>query len=159
LLIWEGANHYGPTVDGWKQLEPSFLPGGDPGRCFVAMWFDDGLDSAYITGFARAIEGCGFKPYRVKEDPTNKGITDLVLSEIRRSQFVVADFTGQRPSVYYEAGFAHGIGREVIACCQTDHLSNLAFDTRHLGHVVWNEPADLREKLSNSIRANIIPKR
>jgi len=147
------------SIEGWQVIEPSLAPGGEPDRCFVAMWFDDGLDSAYNSGFVKAIEECGFKPYRVKEDPTNKGITDRILSEIRRAHFIVADFTGQRQSVYYEAGFAHGIGREVIACCQDGHVTNLAFDTRHLGHVVWKDATDLRTKLRDSIRANIIPKR
>lgn len=40
-------------------------------------------------------------------------------AEIRRSRFLVADFThdkkqGARGSVYYEAGFAHGLNIPVI---------------------------------------------
>jgi nucleoside 2-deoxyribosyltransferase len=133
-------------------------PGGEPDRCFVAMWFSPDLDSVFESGFAKAIETCGFRPYRVKEDPTNKSIIDQILAEIRRAHFVVADYTGQRPSVYYEAGFAHGIGREVIGCCREGEASSLAFDTRHLGHIVWKDADDLKTKLVNSIQANIIPR-
>jgi len=150
---------YEVTVQGWQSLEPTFTPGGVPGRCFVAMWFDDSLDAVYSDGIELGVKDAGFTPYRVKEDPTNKGITDLVLSEIRRAQFVVADFTGHRNSVYYEAGFAQGIGREVIWCCREDQVGELTFDTRHLGHVVWKDVADLRLTLARSIQANIIPKR
>lgn len=106
-----------------------------------------------------AIKECGFNPYRTKGDPTNKSIPDKILAEIARSQFVVADFTGHRHNVYYEAGFAHGLGREVIGCCRHDESDRLKFDTRHLGHVVWKDTAGLRQKLADSIRANIIPKR
>lgn len=150
---------YSPTIKGWQAIEPTLPVGGERDRCFVAMWFHDNLDSVYAAGFAKAIEACNFKPYRIKEDPTNKGIADKILAEIRRSRFVVADFTGQRTSVYHEAGFAHGLGREVIGCCREGDVRSLTFDTRHLGHVVWKDAKDLREKLADSIRANIIPKR
>jgi hypothetical protein len=154
-----GAGNYTPTIKGWQRLEPMLHAGGEPDRCFVAMWFADELDPVYETGFAKAIEQCGFRCYRVKEDPTNKAVIDTILAEIRRAHFVVADFTGNRQSVYYEAGFARGIGREVIGCCREGETRGLAFDTRHLGHVVWKDSADLQEKLMNSIQANILPKR
>ena len=85
-------------------------------------------------------------------------ISDRVLAEIQRAEFVIADFTGQRQSVYFEAGFARGLGRQVIWCCRHDDVPNLHFDTKHLGHVVWKDASasDLRVKLEESIRANII---
>jgi hypothetical protein len=164
LKVYYDANRsevtgYSPTIEGWQAIEPTLPVDGEPHRCFVAMWFTDELDSVYDGAFYKAIRECGFQPYRVKEDPTNKGITDRILSEIRRARFVVADFTGQRQSVYYEAGFAHGLGREVIGCCREDEIGSVAFDTRHLGHVVWKDAADLKVKLADSIRANIIPNR
>jgi hypothetical protein len=123
------------------------------------MWFDDSMDVYYTDGIEPGVKDAGFTPYRVKEHPTNKGISDLILSEIRRAQFVVADFTGQRNSVYYEAAYAQGIGREVIWCCREEEVTKLAFDTRHLGHIAWKDAADLRLKLSRSIQANILPKK
>ena len=150
---------YKPTIDGWQEIEPTLRSPIESKRSFVAMWFDDELDGAFTDGFSLGIEDCGFEAYRVKSDPTNKAIIDRILSEIRQAHFVVADFTGNRQSVYYEAGFAVGLGREVISCCREDSVKSLTFDTRHLGHVVWKDAADLREKLANSIRANIIPKR
>jgi hypothetical protein len=150
---------YTPTIKGWQTVEPTLPVGGEKGRCFMAMWFDDSLDSAYAGGFEMAIKECGFNPYRTKEDPTNKSVPDKILAEITRSQFVVADFTGHRHNVYYEAGFARGLGREVIGCCRHDEADRLKFDTRHLGHVIWKDTDDLRQKLADSIRANIIPKR
>ncbi|MDE3178774.1 MAG: hypothetical protein KGM47_03860 [Acidobacteriota bacterium] len=144
------------TIDGWRQLEPALRPGGEPGRCFIASWLDDQMDEPYRKGVEPAVKDCGYRPVWMKDIPENKGITDRIKSEIRRAEFIVADFTGQRPSVYYESGFAQGLGREVIWCCREDELAKLHFDIRHLGHVVWRNPADLREKLADSIRANII---
>ena len=103
-----------------------------------------------------AIRACSYVPFWIGETPTNEGISDRVLAEIQRAEFVIADFTGQRQSVYFEAGFARGLGRPVIWCCQQDDVPGLHFDTRHLGHVAWKDARDLRVKLEASIRANII---
>ena len=147
------------TVPGWQVIEPMLTPGGIEGRCFVAMSFDPRLDDAYTVGIEPAIRDCGFEPVCMKTIQTNEGITDRILAEVRLAQFVVADFTGQRHGVYFEAGFAKGLGRQVIWSCRSDDVDNLHFDTKHLGHVVWENPSDLRLKLASSIRTNILPKR
>jgi hypothetical protein len=147
------------SVAGWQAIEPRVEVGGVPGRCFIAMSFDSSLNDAYTLGMKPAIEDLNFKAVCMKEIATNEGITNRILSEIRLAQFVVADFTGQRGGVYFEAGFARGLGREVIWSCRKDELDLVHFDIKHFGHVVWETPADLRTKLAESIRANIIPKR
>jgi hypothetical protein len=69
------------------------------------------------------------------------------------------DFTGQRGGVYVEAGFARGLGREVIWSCRKEELHLVHFDIKHFGHVVRSDPPEVRAKLADSIRANIIPKK
>jgi len=145
------------TVMGWEQVQPPAGPAGVPGRCFVAMSFADELDEAYLLGIKPAVEqDCGMNAIRMKELHHNQDICDRLLSEIRQAQFVIADFTGHRNGVYYEAGFARALGREVINCCRADCFDELHFDTNHLNHIKWTAPADLREKLTHRIRATIL---
>ena len=67
----------------------------------------------------------------------------------------MADFTQDgdlaRGGVYYEAGFAQGLGLPVIFTCQKDCVEKLHFDTNHYNHLVWTEPEELRKMLSNRI--------
>lgn len=149
---------YAPTIEGWQAVEPTISPGGDPERCFVAMSFDASHDLAYSQGIKPAIEtDCRLQCICLRDDvPKPVGITDRILSEIRLAGFVVADFTGQNQGVYFEAGFARGLGRDVIWTCRENEVEKLHFDTKHLGHVLWRDTEDLRRKLADSIRANII---
>lgn len=85
-------------------------------------------------------------------------IDDEIIAEIRRSRFVVADFThdkekGVRGSVFYEAGFASGLGLEVIYSCRKGLEGELSFDTRQYHHILWETPEDLRIQLRDRIRA------
>jgi hypothetical protein len=145
------------SVKGWQEIEPAGIGAGIPNRCFVAMSFSDELDGAYQLGIKPAIEqDCGYIAVRMKELHHNQDICDRLLSEIRRAQFVVADFTLHRNGVYYEAGFARALGREVINCCRDTDFAKLHFDTNHLSHLQWSTAGDLREKLADRIRATIL---
>lgn len=134
----------------------------DSSQCFVAMWFDDSMNDVYEKGFRAAIEAAGYTPLRIDQKPDLIGkIDDEIIAEIRRSRFVVADFThgetGARGGVYYEAGFAHGLGLPVIFTCRKDKIDEAHFDTRQFYHILWEQEniEDLRKQLTDRILAAI----
>ena len=144
------------TVEGWKHIQPLQQPGGIPGQCFVAMWFSEETRAAYEVGIKPAIVKAGCWPIRIDQKEHNNEIPDEIIAEIRNSQFMVADFTGQRLGVYYEAGFAMGLGRKVIWCCRKDEIGKLHFDTNHKNHIDWETATELYERLYTRIRATIL---
>jgi hypothetical protein len=77
------------------------------------------------------------------------------MAQIRRSRFVVVDYTGQRHNVYFEAGFALGLGLTVIPTCRADESDKLQFDVRHLNTLAWKSSDELAEGLDRRIRAVI----
>jgi len=77
------------------------------------------------------------------------------MAEIRRSRFVVADYTGQVNGVYFEVGFALGRGLVVIPTCRRDQIASLHFDIKHLNTLVWGAPQDLAVSLRRRIEAVI----
>ena len=132
----------------------------DLSQCFVAMWFDDSIDQAYEEGIKKAVEECGYKPLRIDQKPDVNKIDDEIIAEIRRSRFVVADFThdkekGIRGAVFFEAGFAYGLGLEVIYSCRKGLEKELNFDTRQYHHILWETPEDLCKQLGDRIRARV----
>jgi nucleoside 2-deoxyribosyltransferase len=124
-------------------------------QAFVAMWFCDDTVQAYSQGIDLAIRECGFSPRRIDLKETNQKVCDEIIADIRRSRFMVADFTGQRGGVYYEAGFAQGLGIPVIWTCKKGGEKKLHFDTRQYNHILWETPEELRGKLTARIRATI----
>ncbi len=147
------------TIDGYSRLEEFEKASVNSSQVFVAMWFDDCLNEAYENGVAEGIADAGYKPVRIDRKDHNNRIDDEIIAEIRRSRFLVADFTqgesGARGGVYYEAGFAHGLNIPVIFTCREDVIGSVHFDTRQYNHITWKTPEDLREGLANRISATI----
>jgi len=149
------------TPDGWarfdKLTQGTSLP---ENPVFVAMWFGDAdeksnMDEAYLKAIQPAIGQAGYRATRVDMVEHNGWIMDKVLGDIRLAPFIVADFTGNRNGVYFEAGFARGLGIPVIHTCRQEHLDKAHFDTKQLNHVLWQTPDELREKLYNRIAGTI----
>lgn len=143
------------TSSGWEYLESIRAIRTDSLQAFVAMSFDRCLSSVYENAIAPAIQLAGYRPYRIDSEPHLERIDVKIVAEIRRSRFLVADVTQQKAGVYYEAGFAHGIGIPVIWCVRTDDLKNVHFDTRQFNHILWETENELHEQLTNFIMATI----
>ena len=127
---------------------------------FVAMWFDNSMAAVFENGIAPAIEDAGYTPVRIDRQEFLGKVDDEIMAEIRKSRFVVADFTtseesGARGGVYYEAGFAQGLDIPVIHTCRQDRMQAVHFDTNHFNHITWETPEDLRTQLHRRIEATL----
>lgn len=147
------------TVEGYTRLAELDKRDTQSSRAFVAMWFDKSMEDLWENGIKPGIEDAGYEAVRIdRKEHVNK-IDDEIIAEIKRSRFVVADFThgkeGMRGGVYYEAGFAHGMNIPVIFTCVEDILEDIHFDTRQYNHIIWEKPEELREQLANRIAAVI----
>ncbi len=145
-LTWEGLEK-AAEIESRKVISKN---------CFVAMSFDASLNEAYDDGIKPAIEQAGYTPIRIDKEEHNEKICDLIIAEIRKCKFLVADMTMHKQNVYYEAGFLQGLGRDIIFTCREDEIKNVHFDTRQYNHIVWSDPEDLRKKLLARIEATII---
>jgi hypothetical protein len=146
---------YRLTVDGLRDVAP-LRPEGLQGVAFVAMWFDPSRSEAF-EAIRGALEiDCGLRAIRIDRVHHNDQITDRIMAGIRGAEFLVADVTGQRAGVYFEAGFAMGLGRPVVWCCERADLPNVHFDTRQFSHVIYDSPEQLRPQLRDRVRATIL---
>jgi hypothetical protein len=141
------------TMPGWGKYAELKQTGVSTSQAFVAMWFDDCTEEAWQDGLRKGIAASGYDPLRINMKEHVNKICDEIIAEIRRSRFVVADYTGHRGGVYYEAGFAAGRGLTVIPTCRKDEMNQLHFDVRQYNCIDWQTPAELAERLQARIEA------
>ena len=134
----------------------------ESGKAFVAMWFDPEMNDAYDNGIEPALMYLGYEPIRVDRVLSTDDIVAEIFDQIAECDLMVADFThgkdGSRGGVYYEAGYAEGLGKPVIMACRADQLPDIHFDTSHRFHIVWKTPKDLRDALKERIPARVAAK-
>jgi len=124
---------------------------------FCAMWFDDEVMPLWTTSIAPGIEAAGYEPLRLDKHEHNNRIDEEIIASIRRARFVVADLTAHRQGVYFEAGFAMGLGLPVIWMVRNDDLDDTHFDNRQFNFIVWapGELDEARRRLQHRIEATI----
>jgi|GEM_PF-4247590 len=151
----DGPLEYALTLEGMKKAESVIgeirqtLP-----QAFVAIFFNQESKKRYDV-LKVALEECGYVALRMDEKEHNKQIVPEIKSEIRNSDFVVVELIGHRNSVYFEAGFAEGIGKEVIYTCHKDELEAVNFDIRQVNLVLYESEDELKNKLIQRIRATV----
>ena len=167
------------TVSGFSRAEKLQKEVVNSKQGFVAMWFNEDMMKIFQEYISRAIRESGYDPFIIPMKEHNNDICDNIIAEIRKSKFLVADFTGQRGGVYFEAGFAYGLGIPVIWTCheswfdieiekeievKIDGEIKLGifkekrvthFDINHYNFIVWKDGEDLFNKLRNRIMATV----
>lgn len=125
-------------------LQKSFI--SPKPQVFVIMKFgDDNLDSAYEGVIKPIVKEFGLNPIRIDEVQDSGKITDQVLQCIAESKYIIADLTGERPNCYYECGFAHALGKELILTIKaTDEIH---FDLAVYRFIKWKTEANLKKLL------------
>ena len=118
---------------------------------FVIMPFDKSFNDLYEIGIKSACNAAGADCERVDEQMFLENILERIYNQISRADIVVAEMTGRNPNVFYEAGYAHGLGKPVILL--TKSADDIPFDLRHYPHIVYQESiVTLREQLERKIR-------
>lgn len=131
-------------------LQKSFLP--QDNQVFVIMKFNDKtLDSAYEGAIKPIFEKHGIKVIRVDEIQNSGKISDQILELISSSRYVFADLTGSRPNCYYETGFSHAIGKQMILSCHKSEA--IHFDLAGYRFITWETESELRRELEKRVKA------
>ncbi|MEI6080691.1 MAG: nucleoside 2-deoxyribosyltransferase [bacterium] len=146
------------TPEGWQHINQNKI--SNTNQVFVAMNFDVQYNDIWETISKTLKETSFLTPYRVdKENFDDEKICEKIMSEIRKSRLLIADVTGGKQGVYFEAGYAMGLGIPVVwTCKKTDNINNdMHFDTRQYQHIIWEKPEDLASKLKAKVEALYLP--
>lgn len=91
-------------------------------RCFVAMAFDQkDTEELYEKSIQSVLKSNDIIPVIINRREDNRDINNQIIEQLNTCDFVIADLTYTRPSVYFEAGYAQR-KVEVIYTVRSDHL-------------------------------------
>jgi hypothetical protein len=101
--------------------------------------------------FESSCREAGFELRGTGEEATTERIIPRILDGIRRAAFVIADISDVRPNVFYEIGFAQGLGKQVILTAKTG--TALPFDMVDIPVLFWDTQRSLRDQLTTRLRS------
>lgn len=147
-VLYEGLDKFGLTI------ARKIIDQKREETVFVAMSFSTEMKDARETIEAAIIE-CGYKPILIDVKEHNNQIVPEIFREIENSKFIVADLTEQKSGVYYEAGYAQALNKNVILMCRNNEKEKVHFDVGQINTIFWKDLYILRERLVKRIVATI----
>lgn len=97
-----------------------------------------------------ATTSIGFSCVRADDIWEHHTIIQDIVNIIARAKVVICDCSGKNPNVFYEAGIAHAIGKEVILITQSEY--DIPFDLRHLRYIRYLPNSEGLTELSVSLQ-------
>jgi len=118
----------------------------------IMMPFSAEFNPVYST-LQEATGSVGFSSKRADDMWEHHTIIQDVVNIIARAKVVICDCSGKNPNVFYEAGIAHAIGKEVILITQSEH--DIPFDLRHIRYIRYLPNSEGLNELSLSLQAKL----
>jgi hypothetical protein len=103
-------------------------------RIAVMMPFNSDFDQVWQT-LRRATQAQSWLCQRADDIWDNSVLVNDVVALIARSKTVICDLTGRNANVFYEAGIAHTLGREVVLITQS--AADVPFDLGHHRYITY----------------------
>ena len=148
------------SISGWN-INPQITARYESNAAFIMMQIDPtkpALEDLYNV-YKECFSEFGITAIRADEIEHQETITDKIIERIKLSEFLLADLTGERPSVYYEIGYAHALGKKVIMYRSSD--TKLHFDLAGYNCPEYKNLSALRKQLMRRLEhiTNRKPKR
>ncbi len=96
---------------------------------------------------------------RIDREHALEDLVTRIKKEIHASAFIIADLTDERPSCYFEAGYAEALRKPVIYMASQNSVlkpgtpTKIHFDI-HMNIIYFSNHQELSEKLNNTIEQN-----
>jgi hypothetical protein len=147
LLIIQQRKAIVPTVfsvDSINQQEADMVS--------VMMPFSAEFDAVYST-LQKATLSVGLRCVRADDFWEHRAVIQDIVNLIARARIVICDCSGRNPNVFYEAGIAHALGKEVMLITQSD--DDVPFNLHHLRYVRYLNNKEGRVSLSEAVQSRI----
>jgi hypothetical protein len=121
---------------------------------FICPYGNEAVDRNYEMVIKPSMKAYQFSIEREDEIANAGPVNEIITKAIVRSKLIVADLTGERAHCYYNAGFAHALGKPVILLAQTGTTRH--FDIPGYQWHYWNSYEDLKPKFDKALLGVLI---
>ncbi len=155
------------TSEGYERIEELQLSKHNNKKVFVSMAFNENTENIR-EAIKKGIVEAKYDATLIDEIIHNKQIVPEMFRLIRESRLLVMDISEPNYGAYYEAGYAQGLGKEVIITCSEERFYKKYeteeeqkyekylkphFDIAQKQILLWKDTEDLTNKLSEWIKA------
>ncbi len=125
----------------------------DSGFIMMAMKEDEDLEKTYQI-IKEECEIFDINAVRIDEIASSGVINEEVLQKVAESEYIFVDLTHERPNVYYELGYCHGMDKSVDRIVlMAKKGTTLHFDIRNMRTILYENHRQLRKELGGRLRA------
>lgn len=123
-------------------------------QVFVAMYFDAERNRLYNEVLTPIVQSANYSIIKVDDQEYEGSIIGKIVDNIADSTILIADLTGNRGGVYYEAGIAKGLQLcnhpiRIILTCKKDFFDKekVHFDVQGDNIILYTSDEDYKERL------------
>lgn len=130
--------------------------GDDDNLVFVVTAFSHDMEPVF-QAIQEAASSAGLRAERVKDNVGDYKIGERIVQQIDRARLVVADLTHERPNVYFELGYARGLGKTVVTIARAG--TRIHVDVSWWTYHEYNDSRPLQEYLTERFEYEVDGKR
>lgn len=122
---------------------------------FIVMPFSEDMNQEFRI-LCEACESLGLRTHQADESSGSGFVLREITKFIERAEFIIFDLTHERPNVYYELGYAHGVGNEAFdILLLAKEGTKLHFDIAPLRVNYYKDSDSLREIVISNLKQMI----
>ena len=143
------------TFKGIEYIESLKEKNTNSKKVFLAYKFEDNIRDSFNELSDDIHSKLEYEPIVVNQSITShdEKIGDKIIGELKSCRFLIADLSHHSNNVYYEIGYAMGMGIPVILTCKKEFMDKLAFDISQYPVFEWSNENELKEKVIDRIKA------
>jgi nucleoside 2-deoxyribosyltransferase len=116
------------------------------------------FDQRFET-FEKTLIDFGCVAIRIDKEHPLENLVNRIKEEIYKAKFIIADLTDERPSCYFEAGYAEALSRPVIYFASKESVIHPGTSTKihfdiHMNVNYFTNHKELEEDLHASVEKN-----
>ena len=123
----------------------------DTGFIIMSMTENSELENVYQI-IKDECQKFDIRAERIDEIHSSDRITNDILEKIETTDYLFADLTFERPNVYYELGFCHGLGKDpkkIVLMAKEG--TKLHFDIKDMRTIFYESPVNLKKQLKQRL--------